>query len=69
MHLSQLIIGIVFIIGGIILIPLGFFGNFDGSWGVLIYGFPLLILGIWILLNKKEDIIEQIKKSGGKKSK
>jgi hypothetical protein len=33
-----------------------------------IYGIPILILGIIILLNKKEDEIEQIKsKKGGSK--
>lgn len=29
----------------------------------LIYAIPIIIIGIVILLNKKEDIIEQIKKS------
>lgn len=29
----------------------------------LIYSVPIIIIGIVILLNKKEDIIEQIKKS------
>jgi hypothetical protein len=33
----------------------------------LIYGIPMLIIGIVILLNKKEDVIEQINKVGGKK--
>jgi len=64
MHISQLIIGIIFIIGGIILTVVAFFvGLF-----VLIYGLPLLIIGIFILLNRKEDVIEPIKKkTGGKK--
>ena len=64
MHISQLIIGIIFIIGGVILTVVAFFvGLF-----VLIYGLPLLIIGIFILLNKKEDVIEPIKKkTGGKK--
>jgi len=58
MHLSQLIIGIVFVIGGLVLTAVAFFvGLF-----VLIYGLPLLVLGIVILLNKKEDVIEPIKK-------
>ncbi len=69
MNLGQLIIGVVFVVAGIILIPLGFFGNFEDSWWVLIYGIPMLIIGVWILLNKKEDSIEQIKKQGGKRSK
>jgi len=63
MHISQLIIGIVFIIGGLILTVVAFFAGFF----VLIYGLPLLIIGIVILLNKKEDVVEPIKKRGGKK--
>ena len=64
MHISQLIIGIIFIIGGAILTVVAFFvGLF-----VLIYGLPLLVIGIVILLNKKEDVVEPIKKrTGGKK--
>ena len=63
MHISQLIIGIIFIIGGVILTVVAFFvGLF-----VLIYGLPLLIIGIFILLNRKEDVVEPIKKRGGKK--
>jgi len=64
MHISQLIIGIVFIIGGLILTVVAFFAGFF----VLIYGLPLLVIGIVILLNKKEDVVEPIKKrTGGKK--
>jgi len=35
----------------------------------LIYGIPILIIGIFILFNKKEDNIEKIKtkSKGGKK--
>ena len=29
----------------------------------LIYGLPLIIIGIVILLNNKEDVVEKIKKS------
>lgn len=65
MHLSQLIIGTVFTLGGIALTILAFFVGFF----LLIYGLPLLVFGVFILLNKKEDVIEPIKKSGGKKSK
>jgi len=63
MHLSQLIIGIVFTIGGLALTVVAFFAGFF----VLIYGLPLLVIGIVILLNKKEDVVESIKKRGGKK--
>ena len=65
MHLSQLIIGVLFVIGGVILTIVAFFAGFF----VLIYGLPLLVFGIIILLNKKEDVVEPIKKQGGKKSK
>ena len=65
MHLSQLIIGILFVIGGVALTILSFFAGFF----ILIYGLPLLVVGVVILLNQKEDIVEPIKKNGGKKSK
>jgi len=63
MHLSQLIIGIIFTIGGLILTIVAFFAGLF----VLIYGLPLLAIGIVILLNKKEDVVEPIKKRGGKR--
>jgi len=63
MHLSQLIIGIIFALGGLALTIVAFFvGLF-----LLIYGLPLLLIGLFILLNKKEDVVEPIKKRGGKK--
>ena len=34
---------------------------FEASVVLLIYGIPILIIGIVIFLNKKEDVIEQIK--------
>lgn len=64
MHISQLIIGIIFTIGGLILTIVAFFT----SLFILIYGLPLLIIGFVILLNRKEDVVEPIKKkTGGKK--
>ena len=45
------------VILGLVLIVLGFFFVFV-TW---IYGIPMLIIGIFILLNKKEDAIEQRK--------
>lgn len=56
MHVSQLIIGIIFTLGGLVLTIVAFFTEFF----VLIYGLPLLVLGIFILFNKKEDKIEEI---------
>jgi hypothetical protein len=63
MHLSQLIIGILFTVGGVALTVVSFFTSFF----LLIYGLPLLILGIWMLVNTKEDAIEPIKKRRKKK--
>ena len=60
--LSRTITGIVGIVLGLVLTGVGFF-----QWVDLIYGIPLLILGILLLLNKNEDNIEGIKSSGGKK--
>jgi hypothetical protein len=60
--LSRTITGIVGIVLGLVLTGVGFF-----QWVALIYGIPLLILGILLLLNKNEDNIEGIKSSGGKK--
>jgi len=66
MNISRLITGLVMIIGGLFLIIWSFFIK-EASWVALIYGIPILIIGIFILLNKKEDKIEEIKSSGGKK--
>ena len=62
--LSRTITGTLAIILGLILITIGF----SEPW-VLIYGIPILIIGIFILFNKKEDNIEKIKtkSKGGKK--
>ena len=63
--LSRTITGILTIILGLILIGVSIFKTY---W-VLIYGIPILIIGIFILFNKKEDDIEKIKNKakGGKK--
>ncbi|MFC1697252.1 hypothetical protein ACFL1H_02895 [Nanoarchaeota archaeon] len=55
--ISRTITGIVTIIFGAILIIISFFSDY---W-ILIYGIPILIIGFFILFNKKEDDIEQIK--------
>jgi len=59
--LSRTITGIIGIIGGLILI----FFSFYSTYWLLIYGIPILIIGIFILFNKKEDNIE--KRKDGKK--
>ncbi len=68
MNISRLITGVVMIVGGLFLIILSFFIK-EASWVALMYGIPLFIIGIFILLNKKEDKIEQIKQTGGKNKK
>jgi predicted MPP superfamily phosphohydrolase len=55
--ISRVITGSIMILGGIILIILSFFV----SYLFLFYSIPILIIGLFILLNKKEDKIEQIK--------
>ncbi len=57
---SRKIIGMVLIIIGLFLIGLSFFVK-EAPWVALMYGIPMLIIGIVIFLNKKEDVIEQIK--------
>ena len=55
-----MIVGIIMMLGGLFLVGLAFFMK-EAKWVALMYGIPLLILGIVIFLNKKEDVIEQIK--------
>lgn len=57
MSISRLIIGLLFILAGIILTVVCFFSNFF----FLIYSIPLMIIGFVILLNKNEDKIERRK--------
>ncbi len=69
MNIGQLITGTILTLGGIILAIIAILNGFkNGSFVALIYGIPILVIGIFILLNKKEDHIEPIKKmKGGKK--
>ena len=60
--ISRTITGIAAIILGIILII-----YVEKPIITLIYGIPLLIIGIFIFLNKKEDDIENIKTKGDEK--
>ena len=60
--MSRTITGIAMIVGGLILIGVSFYLPF-----LLIYGIPSLVIGVFILLNKKEDVIEQIKGERRKK--
>jgi len=62
---SRTITGGAMIVLGLVLIGLAFFS----ALFILIYGIPILIIGVFIFLNKKEDKIEQIKKMKGGKNK
>ena len=55
--ISRTITGIFSIFLGLFLIKVSILENF---W-MLIYGIPILIIGIYIFFNKKEDDIEKIK--------
>jgi hypothetical protein len=57
MSISRLIMGWLFLIGGIFFIIL----TILTAWWFIFYGIVLLILGIWLLLNKSEDKIEERK--------
>lgn len=57
---SRTITGMVLIVLGLVLVSISFLLKFV----TLIYGVPLLIIGLFILLNKKEDTIEEIKSKG-----
>ncbi len=60
---SRTVTGVLMVILGLVLIGISFFTSFF----ILLYGIPILIIGIIIFFNKKEDSIEQINKRGGKK--
>ena len=60
--ISRTITGTVMIVLGLFLIVLSFFITTEALWVTLIYGIPLFILGFFILFNKREDEIEQIKR-------
>jgi len=55
--ISRTITGIIMVFIGLTLIGISFFSMLF----LLIYGFPILIIGFVILFNKKEDKIELIK--------
>jgi CDP-diglyceride synthetase len=63
--ISRTITGSVMIIVGLVLIFVSPFVKFIS----LIYGLPILVIGLIIFFNKKEDLIEKIKSKGGKTKK
>ena len=69
MTISAKIIGGIMSLVGLALCLVYLLVSFEESFVLLIYGIPILILGVIIFFNKKEDVIEQIKQVGGKKSK
>ena len=58
---SRTITGIAMVVIGIFLIGLSFFVPISALWATLIYGIPILIIGLFLLFNTKEDKIEKIK--------
>jgi len=60
---SRTITGGIIIIIGLVLILVSPFAKYI----TLIYGLPILVIGLIIFFNKKESHIEQIKSRGGKK--
>ncbi len=64
MEIIKLITGVILIILGFAFLTSNFMGNMN-----LVYGIILLVLGFFILLNKKEDQIEQRKDLITKKEK
>jgi uncharacterized membrane protein len=60
--MSRTITGALMIFFGIFLVSIPFIWGFGEAWWVSwLYGFPILILGIVLLLNTKEDKIERRK--------
>ncbi|MEX0932693.1 MAG: hypothetical protein WDZ77_01160 [Candidatus Pacearchaeota archaeon] len=63
---SRYAAGTIFLVAGLFFLALAVK---LGVWPLLIYGFPLLIIGIVILLNEDEDKIEERKDFKSKKKK
>jgi len=75
MNIGQLIAGLFLSVLGFVLIFVALFSRFGGGGLIsLIYGIPSLIVGLFILFNRKEDSIEKLKAmkiplKGGRKNK
>lgn len=75
--ISSIVVGIILTLGGLALILAAIFASSEAFWVFLIYGIPAFIVGVVMLLWKKEDEIEERKdmvknkvkggKSGNKK--
>ena len=64
MNISQAIVGILMILGGLVLV---FISVINWIIAPLFWGIPLVVIGLIIFFNRKEDSIEQIKKIKGRK--
>ena len=63
-HLQKKKLRQIFLLVGVILIALTLiFGVKNGAFVMLVYAIPILIVGLYILLNKNEDKIEQIREA------
>jgi len=59
--ISRTVTGAIMIVLGLVLTVLPFFIEGAGIFWIWIYGIPILILGLIIFFNSKEDKIEGIK--------
>ena len=60
---SRTLTGAIMIFAGLVLLVLPFFLSEKSVFFTWIYGLPILVIGIFILFNKREDQIEKIKYS------
>lgn len=65
MAISNIITGIVGTVFGLFLTGIAFVET--EAWFVLFYSVPIITVSLFILLNSKEDKIEEIKTKGRKK--
>jgi hypothetical protein len=66
--ISRTITGIAAIILGLFLFMMPFFNNEKGSFFIWFYAIPILIVGLYILFNTREDKIELRKDERGGRS-
>lgn len=62
MKLSQLLGGCFLLVLGLLLLSVPFIFRENGGFVTYIYAVPMVVLGIFLLANNKEDSIEQIRK-------
>jgi len=64
---NRILWGVIISIIGLVLVFIPAFINDKSGLTLWIYGIPLFAIGIIIILNKKEDKIEEINYNGGTK--